>query len=624
VRKTLTFQDIELQGLPYRLLVRAKDGLSGHIGEVFPDLSDRSSWLYGTGEAWERGPYYMDGLFVLAFLVRDEALLQKAGQWYEALLSSQQEDGSFGPEKTLDWWPRMVALKALVGAYQGTHDTRILRFMKRYFVYWETELPRRPLDFWAHARGLEGFRAFDLLESEDPTATFPKLKEQLRAQTVDWSAFFKAFPYPEPTDRYLSKRLFALMKPLLQWLDKLAKQRKDLKPTPAKKVVQNNSRPLVQHYLKTHGVNLAMALKYGLYEGEDEQNLFDRLDVLLRHHGNALSLFSSDEHVNGPNADKGVELCVVVEAMYAMEEAIRLKGSAKAADYLDFYAWNALKSTITYDFTAHQYVQSPDQCDVTKRKHPYYDAGTDANLYGVAPYFGCCAANMHQGWPKYFASALYREDDTIAMYLYVEGKYRIRFEDGVVDLLVETNYPFEDKVKILVLETTRSKPTTLKLRLPYRAKTTSFVNGEVEETADAAFLSIDAVETGWKIELDFHFPVELETNPDQSIRIRRGPLLFAMPIPSEEIKYEGRIPYHDRGYVPKTPIQSHPTIDVERFRVVALWRGAIERLPDEPTVSIQVQGIGPSDEPMTLVPYGQTVLRYSHFPMKGIHDESTE
>jgi hypothetical protein len=617
-----SFQDIELSGMPYRILERAKDGLSGHIGEVFPDLSDRSGWLYGSGESWERGPYYMDGLFVLAFLLRDETLLAKAGHWYESLLSSQREDGSFGPQKTLDWWPRMVAIKALIGAYRGTSDTRILRFLKRYFAYWEKEASARPLDFWAHARGLEGFPAFHLLEAEDPSAAFPELKRQLIAQTTDWTSFFQNFPYPEPTDRYLSQRWFALFKPLVQWLDRLAKETPNPKPVPAKQILKNNARPLIKHYLNTHGVNLAMALKYGLYEGKDEQSVFDRLDVLLEHHGNSLSLFSSDEHLNGPLPDKGVELCVVVEAMHSMEEAIRLTGSAKAADYLDFYAHNALKSTISYDFTAHQYVQSPDQCDVTMRKHPYYDAGKDANLYGVAPYFGCCAANMHQGWPKYFASAVYQEGDDVALYLFVEGTYRVRFEDGHVDLVVKTDYPFSDKVKIVILETTRSKPTSLKLRLPYRVKTTSFVNGEVEETKDASFLVIDAVETGWKIELDFHFEVVLETNPDQTLRVRRGPLLFALPIESEEIKYGGRIPYHDRGYVPKTPIASHPTIDVERFRVLGITHGAIDKLPDEPTVFLQVQGIGEEDV-VRLAPYGQTVLRYSHFPMKGTPDENT-
>lgn len=623
MRSVLPFQDIDLQGMPYRMLLRAKDGLSGHIGEVFPDLSERSSWLYGSGEAWERGPYYMDGLFVHAFLLRDEALLSKAGTWYEALLSSQRDDGSFGPSKTLDWWPRMVALKALVGAYRGSRDTRILRFMKNYFAYWEKESKTRPLDFWAHARGLEAFAALDLLEREDPSASFPDLKKELLAQTLDWNPFFQAFPYKEPTDRYLSKRLFALLKPLMMWLDRREKERKKPKLKTAKAIRKNNASPMIQTYLKTHGVNLAMALKYGLYRGEDEQSVFDRLDAVNRHHGNALCLFSSDEHLNGPLPDKGVELCVVVEAMYAMEETIRLTGSAKAADYLDYYAWNALKSTIAYDFTAHQYVQSPDQCDVTMRRHPYYDAGKDANLYGVAPYFGCCAANMHQGWPKYFASAVYRENEDVAFYLYVEGTYRVKFEDGFVDLAVKTDYPFSDKVRIAVLETTRSKPTSLKLRLPYRVKTTSFVNGEVAETKDASFLEIDAVETGWKIELDFHFEVELETNPDQTLRVRRGPLLFALPIESEEIKYGGRIPYHDRGYVPKTPIASHPELDAKRFRVAGILHGAIEKLPDEPTVFLQVQGIGEKDV-LTLVPYGQTVLRYSHFPMKGTPDEKTE
>jgi hypothetical protein len=36
----------------------------------------------------------------------------------------------------------------------------------------------------------------------------------------------------------------------------------------------------------------------------------------------------------------------------------------------------------------------------------YTDNGSDANLYGLEPNFGCCTANMHQGWPE-FASHLW-------------------------------------------------------------------------------------------------------------------------------------------------------------------------------------------------------------------------
>lgn len=42
------------------------DGLSGHLDEFWPDVGPNSGWLGGTGESWERGPYFVDGLLPLA------------------------------------------------------------------------------------------------------------------------------------------------------------------------------------------------------------------------------------------------------------------------------------------------------------------------------------------------------------------------------------------------------------------------------------------------------------------------------------------------------------------------------------------------------------------------------
>ncbi len=57
--------------------------------------------------------------------------------------------------------------------------------------------------------------------------------------------------------------------------------------------------------------------------------------------------------------------------------------------------------------TAHQYDQQCNQVICSARgEHVYVSNGPDANLYGLEPNFGCCTANMHQGWPK-FASHLW-------------------------------------------------------------------------------------------------------------------------------------------------------------------------------------------------------------------------
>ena len=44
-------------------------GLTGHLDEFWPDVGKNSGWLGGTGESWERGPYFVDGLVPLAYLL---------------------------------------------------------------------------------------------------------------------------------------------------------------------------------------------------------------------------------------------------------------------------------------------------------------------------------------------------------------------------------------------------------------------------------------------------------------------------------------------------------------------------------------------------------------------------
>ena len=34
------------------------NGLTGHLDEFWADVGPNSGWLGGTGESWERGPYY--------------------------------------------------------------------------------------------------------------------------------------------------------------------------------------------------------------------------------------------------------------------------------------------------------------------------------------------------------------------------------------------------------------------------------------------------------------------------------------------------------------------------------------------------------------------------------------
>ena len=85
-------------------------GLTGHLDDFWPDLSE-SAWHGGNGDAWERGPYYLDGLVPLAYLTDDEHLKEKVKKWIEPIISSSTDSGWYGPAKNKDRWPRSVSNK---------------------------------------------------------------------------------------------------------------------------------------------------------------------------------------------------------------------------------------------------------------------------------------------------------------------------------------------------------------------------------------------------------------------------------------------------------------------------------------------------------------------------------
>src|SRR5947209_4598097 len=104
------------------------NGLSGHLDEFWPDLGPDSAWLGGKGEGWERGPYYVDGLVPLAYLLDDPKLISKARKWVDWALDHQRTDGAIGPEKNKDWWPNMLMLKALTQYQEAKEDPRVIPF----------------------------------------------------------------------------------------------------------------------------------------------------------------------------------------------------------------------------------------------------------------------------------------------------------------------------------------------------------------------------------------------------------------------------------------------------------------------------------------------------------------
>jgi uncharacterized protein len=148
----LPLGSIHPRGWLLDVLRKQSDGLSGHLGEVWPDVGADSGWLGGPGESWERGPYYLDGLLPLAYLLDDSRLKAIAQKFVDWILEHPWQNGMLGPQKNDDWRPRIVVLKALAQYQELTGDQRVIPAMDRYFRHQLSELHQRPLRDWAKFR----------------------------------------------------------------------------------------------------------------------------------------------------------------------------------------------------------------------------------------------------------------------------------------------------------------------------------------------------------------------------------------------------------------------------------------------------------------------------------------
>ncbi|MFH5183821.1 beta-L-arabinofuranosidase domain-containing protein [Paenibacillus sp. TAB 01] len=296
------------------------DGLTGHLEEHWPDVGPDNGWIGGQGESWERGPYYLDGLLPLAYLLEDQRLIAKANKWVEWTLASQREDGQFGParietvnrdvDRRQDWWHTMIMLKVLMQHEEATGDERIVPFLTRFFDYVRLHIIEQPLRGWAEARGSEMLLCILWLHGRTGQEALLELADIIAEQTTSWSEIFHDFPYWRKIEKW-------------DWT--------------------------------THVVNVAMGLKlpairYLLHGDPKERDSVHRgIDSLMTYHGQAHGMFSGDEWLSGTHPSQGVELCAVVEYMYTLEQLTRILGEGKFGDILERVAFNALPAAISPD-----------------------------------------------------------------------------------------------------------------------------------------------------------------------------------------------------------------------------------------------------------------------------------
>ena len=623
--RPLPLGSIRPEGWLQRQLQLQRDGLTGHLDEFWPDVAE-SQWFGGAAEGWERAPYWLDGAIPLAFLLDDAGFKERLARRVGHIVEHQRPDGWYAPypedagAKPYDLWAILLVNKALVQYHEATGDARVLEAVRKSLRALLAGLSRTPLFDWGRFRWYEGLVPALYVYERTGEAWLLELARTLRAQGVDFEALYRSEDVSLPTPR----------RGLWKW---------------------------TKHVVNTAMATKASALSWRLDRRPGDRAFARRMiDLLDRHHGQANGMFSGDECLAGKNPLQGTELCAVVEFLYSLETLFSVFGDPWFADRLERVAYNALPATFAPDMWSHQYDQQVNQAQCSVNPEQLFTTnGPESNIFGLQPNFGCCTANMHQGWPKLAAQLWMKtEDEGLVAAAYAPCRVSFASRGVPVTVAVDTDYPFRETLAIKV-RPERSAAFPLVLRVPAWAEgATLRVGGGAKQPMQAG--TLHRISRAWTGEttLAVRFPMraKLSVRYNEAVAVERGPLVYSLRIDEEwtrihadpaaaascrtatsrcgrrrvELRAGGR-----RG-VPASPCASRNGRSARsrsrrrvpawspraKGRQIAAWKlahgwaGEVSRADPAWAHEHKADSLGPVED-VSLVPYGCTNIRITEF-----------
>ena len=575
---------------------------------------------------WERELYAFETIVALAWTLENDALKEEAARRAEAILSSQNEEGWFGPEGDRDYWPRILALRALRLYFEATADRNVLKFMDAFFKYQYRTFATHPLNDLAVARGGDNILLALWLYNITGQSYLVELCRRLREQTLDWPNYFHTFPNAQPLSRSL------------RW-PRLKEALYEEKAEP----LEGEHRPYFHtQYQLTNGENIAVGLRtpgaINLFKsGFKEQGGFRfGWEKLMKYHGVAYGMFTADNHLNGSSPTQGTTLTAVAEMLSTLETLAGMgEMSREIPDICEKIAFNALPAAYSQDMRRVQRLEQANQMLISEEERAFYNAVPDALLY--QPPFSFEAMRALGAWPKLVNHLWYATSDGgLWAMSYAPCCVRARLMDVPVRLHVSGGYPFQDTVR---LEVAVKRPVEfpLYLRMPAWARQPMIY------LPDGEIMQVRAGETAcvrrrWQSGDEVR--LELSASPHvsrgwyhQSAAVEMGPLLMALAPETHE---------GEGGCIETAEEWGWALVRDEPMKAVRTGEAEAPFKTGEPPLKVLAKAVpiewklsGASSAPVPilprlnaretytieLVPFGWTDLRIAQFPIGELRQE---
>ncbi|KAF9029687.1 hypothetical protein BDZ89DRAFT_1065159 [Hymenopellis radicata] len=471
----------------YDQLVVQTNGVAGHMHEFY-DLVKNTDWWGGDSYysyLEEAGSYWFNAMVPNSVLVNNTELILKTYDFLNYVLDHQDETGWLGPEVGTEkprflWgrYPFFFGAIQMVEVDPSLTD-RVVNAMHR-FVKVANEMLRRGegVDDWAATRWEDFVIALQWLYDNHPNG-----QEELLVDTMirlKWTG--------APWEKIFAEEWHGV---------NMAEGMKALPAT----------------YRFTHNVSDLDAASKGW-------------DLMFKYHGRPSGAFGADEMLSGLAAARG--------GSYLYQ----ITGDFKYADRVERVTYNALPATITSDMWGRQYLQQQNQVAAKNMTpNPFPEDGPESNIFGLEPNYPCCTVNFPQGWPKFITNAFVTTPDRASLVHVYLGPFNVSTilaGDNHVIVNVETQYPFGD---VLVTTVSATKPFVYYVRIPSWVSGGTFaLDAEQPEALKPleGLLGIYITPGKRRITLALSSPISIESRPNNSVAIHRGPLNYAFDIERTE------------------------------------------------------------------------------------------
>jgi DUF1680 family protein len=254
-----------------------------------------------------------------------------------------------------------------------------------------------------------------------------------------------------------------------------------------------------------------------------------------RHSGEAFG-----DNYELPNLTAYSETCAAIGGVYWAERLFRLTGEAKYFDVLERILYNGVTAGISLSGTEFFY-PNPLESDV---KYPFNHGSCTREAWFDC---SCCPTNLIRFIP-FIPNLIYAvQRDTVYVNLFMSNRAAIPVGNETVTLEQQTDYPWNGKVTIRIVDLPQSQPFTLKVRIPSWALNTPAPGGLYAyrddkriqpscrpNTADGYYTVARAWKSGDSLALDFPMqPRTVAASPEikddaGKYAIEYGPLVYCM------------------------------------------------------------------------------------------------